>query len=116
MLEMLPPIRARPPHEECLVGATQQTHSQLPPLFSVEGPVLSPPYLHHEDVPLRGQKADLVLQLQHGPHQVHDIAVHRVICAVQVGSGGWVDGLPGNGDTTGLDGPKGHGGKDQHLW
>lgn len=59
------------------------------------------PYLHHEDVLLWGQDADLILQLQDGPHQVHNVAVHHVIRAVQVGSGGWLDGLVENKATVG---------------
>lgn len=86
-----------------MLGGNHSADSFPTPLFPIEALMLSPlcPYLHHEDIPLWGQKADLVLQLQHSPHQVHDIAVHHVICAVQVGSGGWVDGLLRSRDTIG---------------
>lgn len=48
-------------------------------------------YLHHHHVALGGQLAELVLEIQHGPHQLHDVEVHLVVGPVQVGRG--LDGL-----------------------
>lgn len=53
--------------------------------------LLHPSHLHHHNVALGRQLAELILEVQHSPHQLHDIEVHQVVSPVQVGCG--LDGL-----------------------
>lgn len=117
MLLTLCPIHVRPSQEGRTLGSSpmQRQHSAQIPSSLPTAQIVSPshPYLHHQDVPLGGQEADLILQLQDSPHQVHDVAVHCVVRAVQVGRGGWLDGLRASRATMGSM-PRGQGGRDQH--
>ena len=48
-------------------------------------------HLHHHHVALGRQLAELILEIQHSPHQLHDVEVHQVVGPIQVGCG--LDGL-----------------------
>lgn len=80
-----------------LPSRTGKSSLQLPLLAAAPAA-----HLHHHHIGLGRQLTELILEVQHGPYQLHDIEVHQVVGPIQVGCGldGLGAGISSQGDVT----------------